>query len=244
MFDRKSLEADKLRTAISQSKDKELMQKALRLVIDSDKYGYAYQWTWLGLPMIQLPSDIVATQEIIWKTQPDVIIETGVAWGGSILMYASLMQLYGRGNVIGIDLNLYDHVSDQIMSYPFSNRITLFKGSSISDEIIAKVKAMVKPNDKVMVILDSNHTHEHVLNELRAYAPLVSKDQYLVISDTIVEDIPPQMHRPRAWGPGNNPKTAVFEYMKESNRFEVDDYIDAKLLMTYCPMGYLKCIRD
>lgn len=243
MFEREKLENEKLQTAASQAKDTELQKLALDFVVASDRHGYAYQWTWLGLPMIQLPADIVATQEIIWKTQPDVIIETGVAWGGSILMYASLMQLYGKGKVIGIDLNLYDHVADQIMSYPFSNRIQLLKGSSTDESIVSKVKSMIPAGSKVMVLLDSNHTHDHVLDELRVYAPLVTKSQYLIVSDTIVEDIPPQTHRPRAWGPGNNPKTALFQYLKESDRFEIDAYSNDKLLTTFSPMGYVKCIK-
>ena len=243
MFEREKLESEKMATAKTQAEDSDLQKKALEFVINSDKHGYAYQWTWLGLPMIQLPADIVVTQEVIWQTQPDVIIETGVAWGGSILMYASLMQLYGKGKVIGIDLNLYDHVSEQIMSYPFSNRIQLYKGSSTDESIVAKIKSQIKPGDKVMVILDSNHTHEHVLNELRAYGSLVSKGQFLIVSDTIVEDIPPQTHRPRPWGPGNNPKTALFQYLKEVDRFEIDAYTNTKLLTTFSPMGYVKCIK-
>ena len=158
-------------------------------------------------------------------------------------MYASLMQLYGKGKVIGIDLNLYDHVADQIMSYPFSNRIHLLKGSSTDESIVSKVKSMIPAGSKVMVLLDSNHTHEHVLDELRAYAPLVTRSQYLIVSDTIVEDIPPQTHRPRAWGPGNNPKTALFQYLKETDRFEIDAYSNDKLLTTFSPMGYVKCIK-
>jgi cephalosporin hydroxylase len=243
MFDRDKLEQDKFSTAIAQAKDIELQKRALDLVVESDKYGYAYQWTWLGLPMIQLPADIVATQEIIWKTQPDIIIETGVAWGGSILMYASLMQLYGKGKVIGIDLNLYEHVESQIASYPFSHRIELIKGSSTDHDIVSRVKKQIQPGQKVMLLLDSNHTHEHVLEELRLYAPMVTKDQYLVVSDTIVEDIPVQLHRPRPWGPGNNPKSALIQYLKEVDRFEVDEYINSKMLTTFNPMGYVKCVK-
>lgn len=243
MFDREKLEEDKFESAFKQAQDVELQSDALRFVINSDKYGYAYQWTWLGLPMIQLPADILVTQEIIWKTKPDVIIETGVAWGGSILMYASLMQLYGRGNVVGVDLNLREHVVDKIMSYPFSQRVHLYKGSSTEVGVVEKIKSHIKPGDKVMVILDSNHTHQHVLDELRLYAPLITVGQYLVVSDTVVEDIPTQVHRPREWGPGNNPKTALIQYLKEVDNLKIDEYINAKLLTTYCPMGYLKCIK-
>ena len=243
MFNREELEASKRATAQSQARDVALRRQALDLIIESDKYGYAYQWTWLGLPIIQLPADIIVTQEIIWQSQPDLIIETGVAWGGSIVLYASLMQLYGRGRVIGVDLNLYDHVARSIMSYPFSPRIQLYKGSSTDPQVVANVKSHVEPGMRVMVILDSNHTHEHVLEELRLYAPLVTAGQYLVVSDTIVDDIPAQEHRPRAWGPGRNPKSALFEYLKESDRFEVDEYVDAKLLTSFNPTGYLRCVK-
>ena len=243
-FNRNELEGNKIRSAYDQAKDESLQKLALDFVIHSDKHQYAYQWTYLGLPMIQLPADIVATQEIIWKAQPDLIIETGVAWGGSIIMYASLMQLYGKGEVIGIDLNLYDHVADQIMSYPFSDRIQLYKGSSIDMDIVEKVREHIKKGMKVMVLLDSNHTHEHVLNELRLYAPFVSKDQYLIVCSTIVESMPAQLHYSRLYGPGNNPKTALLEYMQECDRFEVDKYFNSKALTTFHPAGYLRCVNE
>ena len=243
MFDRQDLERQKRTSAMSQSRDLALQRQALDFVVQSDKYGYAYQWTWLGLPIIQLPADIVAVQELIWQTRPDLIIETGVAWGGSLLLYASLMQLYERGEVVGVDLNLHDHVAQSIMSYPFSHRIRLYKGSSTDADVFTSVMAHCKSAERVMVILDSNHAHDHVLNELRLYGPLVSKDQYLIVSDTIVEDIPVQRHRARPWRPGCNPKTALVEYLRTTDRFEVDQYVDAKLLASFNPMGYLKCIR-
>jgi cephalosporin hydroxylase len=244
MFVRDELENSKRENAAAQARDPSLRKLALDFLIDSDKYNYGYQWTWLGLPIIQMPQDIVATQEIIWKNKPDVIIETGIAWGGSILLYASLLQLIGKGKVIGIDFNLYDHVADQIMSCPFSERIHLFKGSSTDPGIAAKVSDHVEPGRSVMVLLDSNHSHDHVLQELRTYAPLVTKGQYVVVSDTVVEDIPPQTHRPRPWGRGNNPKTALRQYLTETDRFEIDVSIDDKLLITYSLGGYCRCVRD
>jgi cephalosporin hydroxylase len=244
MFIREDLEKSKRETSSEQAKDKGLRKIALNFIVDSDKHGYGYQWSWMGLPFIQLPQDMVVTQEIIWETKPDVIIETGIAWGGSVVFYASLLQLLGKGEVVAVDLNLYDHVRDQIMSYPFSNRIHLYKGSSTDTSVVDKIKSHVRAGQKVMVCLDSNHTHQHVLDELRLYAPLVSKGQYLIVSDTVVEDIPPQEHRPRPWGPGNNPKTALRQYMKESDRFEIDQYVNDKLLLTYTPDGYCRCIKD
>jgi cephalosporin hydroxylase len=243
VFNREEFEADKRRMANEQSQDKNLQKIAHEFLIESDKRGYAYHWTWLGLPIIQMPADIIATHEIIWQTKPDVIIETGVAWGGSIVMYASILELIGKGKVIGIDLNLMDHVEEQIMSYNFSKRIQLFKGSSVEPSLVEKVKSLIEPGQSVMVILDSNHTHEHVLDELRAFAPLVTKDQYLLVCDTYVEDVPLQTHRPRPWGPGNNPGTALREYVKDSDVFEVDEYLDKKILTTYTPGGYLKRVR-
>jgi cephalosporin hydroxylase len=243
MFDRVEFDKQNLTRAAEMSRDDGLRKRALDLVIESDKYGYGYQWTWLGLPIIQLPQDIVATQEIIWRSKPDVIVETGIAWGGSVALYASLLQLIGKGKVVAVDLNLMDHVSNQIMSYPFSDRIHLYKGSSTDPEIVSKVQAHIEPGQSVMVLLDSNHTHQHVLEELRIYAPLVTKGQYVVVSDTVVEDIPAQTHRTRPWGPGDNPKTALHAYLKESKRFEVDQEINRKLLLTYTPDGYARCIE-
>lgn len=244
MFIRDEFEADKRKNAEAQAKDDALRGIARDFVIESDKYGYGYQWTWLGLPMIQLPQDIVVTQEIIWECKPDVIIETGIAWGGSVVLYASILQLIGKGKVVAVDLNLMDHVSAQIMSYPFSDRIHLYKGSSTDPDIVSKIKSHVAPGQSVMVLLDSNHTHEHVLNELRLYGPLVTKGQFLIVSDTVVEDIPAQTHRPRPWAPGNNPKTGLRQYLTETDRFEVDAYVNRKLLLTYSPEGYCRCNKD
>jgi len=243
MFIRDELEADKRKTAEAQYADSGLRKLSLDFVVESDKYAYGYQWQWLGMPIIQLPQDILLTQEIIWECRPDVIIETGIAWGGSVVFYASLMQLYGRGKVVAVDLNLYDHVSKQIMSFPFSDRIHLYKGSSTALDILKQIKSHIEPGQSVMVLLDSNHTHQHVLDELRLYAPLVTKGQFLIVSDTVVEDVPTQTHRERPWGPGNNPKTALRAYMQECDRFEIDKYANQKPLLTYCPDGYCRCVK-
>jgi len=243
-FDRKKLEDSKRENAIRQAADEKMQKLALDFVIDADgKFDYGYQWTWLGMPMIQLPADIVATGEIIWENQPDVIIETGIAWGGSIVYYASLMELIGKGEVVALDVVLPEENRKEIMKYRFSNRIHLYQGSSTSEEIIEQVKKHVGEDKTVMVLLDSNHTHEHVLDELRLYAPLVTKGQFLVVSDTIIEDLPVKEHRPRPWGPGANPKTALREYLKETDRFEEDVYINNKLLTTFSPNGYQRCVK-
>lgn len=244
MFIRDDFELDKRKNARAQSQDGSLRDIARDFIVQSDKFGYGYQWTWLGLPIIQMPQDILLTQEIIWQCKPDVIIETGIAWGGSVVLYASLLQLLGKGKVVAVDLNLMDHVTTQIMAYPFSERINLYKGSSVDGDIVAGIKAHIEPGQSVMVLLDSNHTHDHVLKELELYAPLVTKGQHLVVLDTIIEDMPAQGHRPRPWGPGNNPKTALSAYMKSTERFVVDDYLNSKLLLTYAPGGYCRCVKD
>ena len=243
MFERKPFEDNKLKTAKAMADDKALQSLAHDLVVMSNEYDYGYQWTWLGQPMIQLPPDIVLVQELIWQNKPDVIIETGIAWGGSIVFYASILQLIGKGEVVAIDLNLYDHVTANIMGYPFSERISLYKGSSTDLGMFAKIKAHIKPGQSVMVLLDSNHTHAHVLDELRLYAPLITKGQFLVVSDTIIEHLPPPPHRERHWGPGDSPKSALDVYMRETDRFVEDGYINSKLLMTFTPHGYMRCVK-
>lgn len=244
MFNREEFEATKLKNAEAQHKDLILRKLALDIVVESDKYGYGYQWTWLGLPIIQMPEDVLVTQEIIWQKRPDVIIETGIAWGGSVVLYASLMQLIGKGKVLAVDLNLMDHVKEQIMSYPFSGRINLFKGSSTDSSVIKQIKSHIGPNDSVMVLLDSNHSHDHVLEELELYGPLVTQGQFVVVSDTVVDDIPAQVHRPREWGPGSNPKTALNQFLKESDRFILDKTVNHKLLLTYTPDGFCRCVKS
>ncbi|CAN2039949.1 Rhamnosyl O-methyltransferase [Candidatus Magnetomoraceae bacterium gMMP-15] len=223
-------------------KDEKLKNLVKDLIVSADRYNYGYQWTWLGLPIIQIPQDILVMQEIIWKTKPDIIIETGIARGGSLIFFASLLELIGKGRIIGIDIELRDHNRKAIQSHPLYHRITLIDGSSISSSIFEIVKRQIQPGNKVMVILDSNHSHKHVLSELRMYGSLVTTDQYLIVCDTVVEDIPLQTHRPRPWwGPGDNPKTALDEYLKECDRFEVDEEIEQKLLISSSPGGYLKC---
>ena len=188
MFDRDAFEHTKQSNAQRQAADVGLRRLALQIINDSDRFAYGYNWTWLGVPMIQMPEDVVVAQEVIWETRPDVIIETGIAWGGSVLFNASMLQLIGNGKVVAVDLNLMDHVAEKIMSYPFSNRIKLFKGSSTDPEIVARIKAEIPAGASVMVTLDSNHTHEHVLNELRTYGPLVTKGNFAIVGDTIIEE--------------------------------------------------------
>lgn len=221
----------------------ELHSQALKLLVESDKYNYAYWPTWLGVPIIQLPEDIITTQEIFWADLPDVVIETGVAWGGSILMHASLMELAGKGSVIAIDRVLPEHLKKVIMQFPFSNRIQLIEGDSIDRSVIDRVRAEIKSSDSVAAFLDSDHTHDHVLSELRAYGDMVTKGQHLTVYATRIEEMPPSEHRPRPWGPGNNPMTAVKAYLVENDRFVIDEFYAAKSFLTFAPSGRLVCVK-
>lgn len=209
---------------------------------------YSYNFSWLGRPIIQYPQDIIAMQEIIWEVKPDLIIETGIAHGGSLIFSAAMLELVAactgiEGEVIGIDIDIRPHNRKAIEEHPMSKRISMIEGSSIAPEIIARVVGKAKNKKRVLVCLDSHHTHEHVLAELSAYAPLVTVGSYCVVFDTVVEDIPKDLSGDRPWGPGNNPKTAVFQYLKDHPEFEINKSIDYKLLITVAPDGYLKRVR-
>jgi len=213
------------------------------------KAKYTYNFFWLGVPIIQTPQDIQALQEIIWETNPSLIIETGIAHGGSLIFSASMLailEMCGKiqdGRVIGIDIDIRSHNKKAILNHPLSNRITMIEGSSIDSTIIKQVKSLSHKKDSVMVCLDSNHTHDHVLAELRAYAPLVSVGNYCVVGDTVIDDLPDDTNFNRPWGQGNNPKTAMWEYLKDNNNFIIDKTISSKLILTNIVDGYLKRVR-
>ena len=224
--------------------DTELQQKSRDVLIQADRYHWIHQTNWFGEPILNLPQDMFALQEIIFNTRPKYIIEVGVAWGGSLLFYATLMEVLGGEGIIGIDMYMPDDLKQRLSSFgKLSRRLSLIHGSSIEPETIDQVKRYIGDSRDVMVILDSYHTQEHVLAELRLYSQLVSIDHYLVCCDTIVEYMPVQSHRPRRWGPGNSPKTAIDQFIRESGRFIIDRSIDSKLLFTCSPGGYLKCVR-
>ena len=208
-------------------------------------HNYTYNFRWLGRPVIQFPQDLAALQEIIWDTQPDLIIETGIAHGGSLIFHASMLQLLGNdGSVLGVDTDIREHNRVEIEAHPIFERIEMVQGSSIEDAIAAQVAAAATEAERVMVVLDSNHTHEHVLRELELYAPLVTKGCYLVVCDTLIEDMPAGSFPDRPWDKGDNPRTAVDAFLKTTERFEVDTAIDAKLQISVAPGGYLKCVAD
>jgi cephalosporin hydroxylase len=219
---------------------------------------YSYNFSYLGRPIIQYPQDMVAMQELIWSVRPDLIIETGIAHGGSLIMNASILALLDHCDAlennelidpknptrraIGIDIDIREHNRKAIENHPMSNRIDMIQGSSISKNVIQNVRNISEGYSKIMICLDSNHTHDHVLSELKAYAPLTSIGSYCVVFDTIIDDLPNNTFTDRPWSKGNNPKTAVKEYLKMHTEFEVDKKIDSKLLISVAPNGYLKRI--
>ena len=227
------------------SKNKKLKNQTNEWIKTSALHQYSYNFTWLGLPIIQYPQDIIALQEVIWKIKPDLIIETGIARGGSLIFSASLLEIINEGGeVLGIDIDIREENKRAIENHPMNKRITMLEGSSIDKDIAEKVYKIAKEKKKILIVLDSNHTHEHVQKELNLYANLVSVGSYCVVFDTIIEDMPKEWDwGSRTWGVGNNPKTAVFEFLKSNDNFEIDKSIDNKLLISVAPDGYLKRIK-
>jgi cephalosporin hydroxylase len=222
---------------------------------ESVKSDYSYNFEWLSRPIIQYPQDIVATQEIIWKVKPDLIIETGIAHGGSLVLSASILAMLDycdaldsgtmldpqkpKRKVIGVDIDIRSHNREALDNHPMRNRMELIEGSSIASDIISKVHELSKGFERVMVFLDSNHTHDHVLAEMEAYAPLVSSGSYCVVFDSVIEDLPASASSDRPWGPGNSPKSALYKYLETNSDFTIDKDIQNKILITVAPDGYL-----
>ncbi|MDQ7832271.1 MAG: cephalosporin hydroxylase family protein [Desulfovibrionaceae bacterium] len=233
-----------------------LRQTAHDFLMQSLRAGYSYNFSWLSRPIIQYPQDMAAMQEIIWAVRPDLILETGIAHGGSLIFSASMLALLdlceaieaGRTmdprqssrRVIGLDIDIRAHNRAAIEAHPMASRITMIEGSSVAPEVVAKVRAAAAGHSRVMVCLDSMHTQAHVLAELEAYAPLVTPGSYCVVFDTVVEDMPPGSFPDRPWDKGDNPKTAVWEFLKAHPEFAVDRAIQDKLLLTVAPDGFLR----
>lgn len=247
-------------TRIKSNGTNQAMQNALAPFLSQTVLAqYSYNFTHLGRPIIQYPQDIVAMQELIWQIKPDLIIETGIAHGGSLILSASMLALLDMSEaiesattinpaqssrkVLGIDIDIRAHNRAAIEAHPMSSRIQMLEGSSIAPEMIEQVKQIASNYQRILVCLDSNHTHDHVLAELEAYAPLTSKDSYCVVFDTIIEDMPDDMFPDRPWGKGNNPKTAVWEFLKNHDQFVIDKHIENKLLITVAPDGYLRRLK-
>lgn len=239
----------------AQGRNKPLRKAARAFVDESADAKYSYNFEWLGRPIIQYPQDIVAMQEIIWRVKPDLIIETGIAHGGSLVFSASMLaildQIDGstslvaerakpRRFVLGIDIDIRPHNRAAIEAHPLAERIRLVEGSSISREVIDVAANAAGSVKSVLVCLDSNHTHDHVLAELQAYAPMVTPGSYCIVFDTLIEDQPENSYPERAWGRGNNPRTAVQEFLAQQSDFAIDDEMDSKLLISVAPQGYLR----
>ena len=225
-------------------KNNALLNAAENFNVESNRAQYSYNFSWMGRPIIQYPQDMIAMQEIIWDIKPDLIIETGIAHGGSLIYYASILELIGHGEVLGIDIDIRQHNKTEIERHPMFKRIKMIQGSSIDPVTVEEVKKYSSGASKIIVCLDSNHTHEHVMEELKAYAPLVSLNSYVIVFDTIVEDLPEgYFSQKRPWGIGNNPKTAVEEFLQTNSDFIIDQAIDNKLLVSVAPRGYLKRIK-
>jgi cephalosporin hydroxylase len=225
--------------------DQALKAIAREFMVSSARHNYTYNFCWMGRPIIQYPTDIIVLHELIWRIRPRVIVETGIAHGGSLIFNASMLELIGgEGRVIGVDIDIRAHNRAEIEAHPMAKRISMIQGSSVDPAVAQEVTALIKGACPVMVVLDSNHTHEHVAQELQMYSHLVGKGSYLVVMDTGIEDVPSDFFVDRPWGKGNNPKTAVWEFLKHNKRFVVDKEIEDKLLITVAPDGYLKCIED
>lgn len=245
--DREEFNRNSVMQSEALGRDKELFDRSLELVLELDRFDYSYLWTWLGVPIIQMPADVMATQEVIWTTKPDIIIETGVARGGSVLFMASILELIGKGRVIGIDIDIRPHNRASIESHPMSKRVSLIEGPSDTSETLERVKALIPEGASVMVVLDSDHSRDHVLAELRTYGPLVTKGCYLVVADTLVgyvDEANAPRKRSKVWFKGNEPLSALNDYLKETDRFEVDPVINGKLVISSSPGGYLRCIEE
>ncbi len=260
---------DEVRARIEANGRDEALRKGTRGFLEASiNAGYSYNFTWLGRPIIQYPQDIVAMQELIWATKPDPIVETGIAHGGSLIMSASMLALLDycdaiesgaimdprapRRRAIGVDIDIREHNRKAIATHPMSNRIDMIQGSSVAPEIVAKVREIAAGRQRVLVCLDSNHTHEHVLAELEAYAPLTTPGSYCCVFDTVIEDLPTDAYNDRTWCPGNNPKTAVHEYLRRlltegrmaidgrALTLAIDKAVENKLQVTVAPDGYLR----
>jgi len=239
-----SFETQKRENIRALARDARLTELATKWLRETARHQYSYNFTWLGRPIIQFPQDILAMQEIIWSVRPDLIVETGIAHGGSLIFYASVLELLGHGQVLGIDIDIRAHNRIEIERHPMFKRIAMLEGSSTEARIAKQVHELAQDKSTIVVALDSNHTHEHVLQELRLYSPLVRAGSYLIVFDTSIEDMPKGFFSDRPWDRGNNPKTAAQQFLAETDRFVVDEEIDGKLLISANRGGYLKCVRD
>ena len=244
MDDTKQFEQECIEEIGRMGADEVLTTEAYAWMKKANRHKYSYHFMWMGMPIIQYPQDMVAMQEIMWQVKPDLVIETGVARGGSVLFYASMMEMMGiDGKVVGIDIDIRSHNRARIEEHPMYSRVQLIEASSVEDDTAEQVARIAAAHGSVLVTLDSNHTHAHVARELELYAPLVTPGSYLVVFDTGIEFQDDDLCPDRLWSVGNNPHTAVMAFMQQTDRFEIDASIADKLQITVAPDGYLKCLR-
>ena len=239
----KKFNKKRLKWASSLSKDKKVKKLSKDLYIKADKHNFCYLYNWLGEPMLQTPDDILTLQELIFKTKPDVIIEIGVAWAGTLLLYDTLSNFSGTKKIIGVDIFIPDDLKKRIFSKSKSKKIKLLTADSTSKITFNKIKKLCGQYKNILIHLDSDHTKNHVLKEINLYSNLLKKNNYLVVGDTIIENIPKQKHRKREWHKGNNPYNAIVEFLKKNKNFKIDKTINFKQLLTNNPNGYLKKIK-
>jgi cephalosporin hydroxylase len=246
IYTRAEFEALRRRFARKMDRDQALKAKALALKIQAGhKYYWVHQFNWMGEPFLQLTTDLMAFQEIIYRHRPEYVVEIGVAWGGSLLMYATLAPLVGIKKVVGVDVFIPADLRQRLASKTqLARYLHLVEGSSVDENTVRRVKKLLGRSRRILVILDSNHTEAHVLQELQLYTPLIGKGGYLVVGDTVIERQPPAHLRPRAWGQGNNPATALRKFRRSCTRFVPDRDLEAKLLFTNMPGGYWLCRKD
>lgn len=248
---------DRRNTVAEYKADSSLNSRSQDWLRESMQKRYVYNFDWLGRPIIQYPQDMVAMQEIIWETRPDVIVETGIAHGGSLILSASILAMLDyadaaeagtvldpanpKRRVVGVDIDVRVHNRNAMEEHPMASRITMIEGSSIEATTIAQVKVAVGDAKRVMVCLDSMHTHDHVIEELNAYGSMTTPGCYCIVFDSFVEDMPKGFFDDRPWDVGNNPKTAVHAWLPDHPNFEIDSYYPAKLQVTVAPDGFLRC---
>ena len=223
--------------------DEELRRKSIDWMVHADRFKYTYNFTWMGRPIIKFPGDMVAQQEILLKIRPDLVIETGIAHGGSLIFSASILELIGEGEVVGIDIDIRKHNRDEIDKHPMFKRITLIEGGSTDAAIVDRVRKLTEGKKRVLVILHSNHTHQHVYDELLAYAPMVSVGSYLILPDTFIEFFPKGYYADRPWDVGDNQYTAMKKFLGECGDFVIDDHWTSKCMITESIDGYLQRVK-
>jgi len=246
IYTRGEFELLRRRFARKMDQNRSLKARALALKIEAGhQYYWVHQFNWMGEPFLQLTTDLMAFQEIIHRYRPEFVVEIGVAWGGSLLMYATLAPHVGIKKVVGVDVFIPRDLRRRLAAKPrLARYLHLIEGSSVEESTVRRVKRLVGRSRRILVILDSNHTEAHVLRELELYTPLIGKGGYLVVGDTVIEHQPPARLRPRAWGKGNNPATALKKFLAADSRFVRDRELEAKLLFTNMPGGYLFCRKN